>query len=270
MRIINLFIILLGSFLTTAQVGINTAVPNHAAALDVSNKTVNFGGLKIPIINESQINQVATTAASEGTILFVNYPTGNRCLEIYDGLQDVWQKINCLRIVLPASDLFISEYVEGSGNNKAIEIANFTGAAVDLSDYRVNVYANGNTSPTASSSFNLSGNLPDGAVYVVVHLGSDTALTSLGDLVINFTYNGDDAIELVNQNIGNAIDIIGVIGEDPGASWNQLTNSTENQTLRRNSGISGSISTITGFPTLGTEWTSFPLNDFSNLGTHSF
>ena len=32
-----------------------------------------------------------------------------------------------------ATELLISEYIEGSSNNKAIEIANFTGAAVDLS-----------------------------------------------------------------------------------------------------------------------------------------
>ena len=34
-----------------------------------------------------------------------------------------------------ASDLFISEYVEGSSNNKGIEIYNGTGASVDLSSY---------------------------------------------------------------------------------------------------------------------------------------
>lgn len=34
-----------------------------------------------------------------------------------------------------ASDLFISEYVEGSSTNKALEIYNGTGATVDLSQY---------------------------------------------------------------------------------------------------------------------------------------
>ena len=39
----------------------------------------------------------------------------------------------------PPTELFISEYVEGTSNNKAIEIYNPTGAAVDLAagDYRV-------------------------------------------------------------------------------------------------------------------------------------
>lgn len=37
----------------------------------------------------------------------------------------------------PCSDLFISEYVEGSYNNKAIEIYNPTNQPVNLSDYQL-------------------------------------------------------------------------------------------------------------------------------------
>ena len=44
------------------------------------------------------------------------------------------------------SDLFISEYVEGYGNNKAIEIYNPTCYAIDLSEYMVFKYSNGSTS----------------------------------------------------------------------------------------------------------------------------
>ena len=40
------------------------------------------------------------------------------------------------------TDLFISEYLEGWSNNKAIEIFNPTDAAVDLSDYRLERYSN--------------------------------------------------------------------------------------------------------------------------------
>lgn len=42
-----------------------------------------------------------------------------------------------------AKDLIISEYVEGSSNNKAIEIYNGTGETVNLSDYSVELYLNG-------------------------------------------------------------------------------------------------------------------------------
>ena len=44
-----------------------------------------------------------------------------------------------------AEDLFISEYIEGSSNNKAIEIFNGTGREIDLSVYSLKLYANGAT-----------------------------------------------------------------------------------------------------------------------------
>ena len=47
--------------------------------------------------------------------------------------------------ITDCSDLFFSEYVEGYGQNKAIEIYNPTTAPIDLSDYRVERYSNGAT-----------------------------------------------------------------------------------------------------------------------------
>lgn len=42
-----------------------------------------------------------------------------------------------------SGELFISEYVEGSSNNKYIEIYNPAGQTVDLSGYRLDIAANG-------------------------------------------------------------------------------------------------------------------------------
>ncbi|WP_372795278.1 endonuclease, partial [Lutibacter sp.] len=44
------------------------------------------------------------------------------------------------------TELFISEYIEGSSNNKAIEIANITGSAIDLSIYSLKRNTNGGAS----------------------------------------------------------------------------------------------------------------------------
>jgi len=46
-----------------------------------------------------------------------------------------------------SSDLFISEYVEGTSNNKAIEIFNGTGAPVNLTTglYGIRIYFNGSS-----------------------------------------------------------------------------------------------------------------------------
>ncbi|NPA46790.1 MAG: hypothetical protein GXO24_06220, partial [Chlorobi bacterium] len=64
-----------------------------------------------------------------------------------------------------ASELIFSEYVEGSGNNKFLEIYNGTGQDVDLADYEIRQYNNGDSSPTYTLS--LSGTLADGTTYVI-------------------------------------------------------------------------------------------------------
>ena len=66
-----------------------------------------------------------------------------------------------------SSDLFISEYIEGTSNNKALEIFNTTGAAVDLATggYNVQVYFNGST--TSGLSINLTGTVAQGDVFVL-------------------------------------------------------------------------------------------------------
>jgi len=54
----------------------------------------------------------------------------------------------------PAStELFFSEYVAGTGNSKALEIYNGTGAQVNLGTggYAVQIYLNGSTTPQTIS-----------------------------------------------------------------------------------------------------------------------
>jgi hypothetical protein len=53
------------------------------------------------------------------------------------------------------SDLFFSEYIEGTGNNKVLEVYNPTENAIDLSLYVIRRYSNG--SPLPTEELNLSG-----------------------------------------------------------------------------------------------------------------
>ena len=66
-----------------------------------------------------------------------------------------------------ANELFFSEYVEGSSNNKAIEIANVTSSPIDLSAYSIK--RNGNGGATWSAPLNLSGTIAPGDVYVIIN-----------------------------------------------------------------------------------------------------
>ena len=60
------------------------------------------------------------------------------------------------------SDLFISEYVEGPGNNNAIEIYNPTNGTIDLQGYIINRYSNGSSS--GPESWQLGGSISSGDI----------------------------------------------------------------------------------------------------------
>ena len=74
------------------------------------------------------------------------------------------------------ADLFISEYIEGSSNNKAIEIYNGTNAPVNLSTgaYKLLQYNNGALTPNLTLA--LTGTIAPGDVYVVANSGSNAAI----------------------------------------------------------------------------------------------
>lgn len=114
------------------------------------------------------------------------------------------------------TDLIISEYVEGSSNNKYIEIYNGTGATVDLTNYKLRLYANGGT--TTTSDVTLSGTLTNGSVIVYKN---SQAILSVPNAITNaaLNYNGDDAIVLYKISTNSNVDIFGVIGNDPGSAW---------------------------------------------------
>ncbi len=159
------------------------------------------------------------------------------------------------------SDLFISEYIEGSSNNKAIEIYNGTGRDINLTGYSVKLFSNG--SPTVSTNLNLSGILVNGDVYVIYNTSAISSIASVGDITSEVTFfNGDDAIGLYNGS--TLIDLIGVIGVDPGTSWPVGTGATAEFTLVRKSSVlsfSGSF--------VEDEWDVYPQDTVTYLGSHT-
>ena len=114
------------------------------------------------------------------------------------------------------TELFFSEYVEGSGNNKAIEIVNLTDNAIDLSAYSIKKQSNG--AGSWINEFSLSGTINVNDVFVTINYQADDAtLLKEVDLMspeagygapINF--NGNDPVGLFKDGV--LIDIIGVLG----------------------------------------------------------
>ncbi|RLL47144.1 endonuclease/exonuclease/phosphatase [Oceanobacillus piezotolerans] len=158
-----------------------------------------------------------------------------------------------------AEDLIISEYIEGSSFNKAIELYNGTGEQVDLSTYSLELYSNGAKEP--SQSVKLSGKLDDGEVFVLYHKDAVDAIKAVGDLentsVINF--NGDDPVVL--KNAGEVIDSIGQVGV-------RIEN-LKDVTLVRNSDILSGDTVIDDAFAPEAEWTSHPKDTFNYLGSHT-
>ncbi len=167
-----------------------------------------------------------------------------------------------------ATDLFISEYVEGSSNNKYIEIFNGTGLSVDLSNYYLRLYSNGATAPTYS--IQLSGTLNNNET--IVYKNSSASIyggTATTNAAVNF--NGNDAVALYKATTSSNVDIFGCIGEDPGSAWTSGSHSTSDKTLVRKATVTSGITTnpTNGFPSLVSEWDVYLEDDVSHLGSHT-
>ncbi|WP_342528325.1 endonuclease [Chryseomicrobium sp. FSL W7-1435] len=163
------------------------------------------------------------------------------------------------------TDLLISEYIEGSSNNKAIEIFNGTGQSVNLSGYQVAYHQNGSTS--VSGSLNLSGTLAAGDVLVVYNPSSASGIISKGDVASTvIQHNGDDTI-LLKKN-GTTIDSFGQIGVDPGTAWSANGVSTVDKTLVRKSTVTSGDTNATNAFDPSAQWTAYPVDTFTFLGSH--
>ncbi len=171
-----------------------------------------------------------------------------------------------------ASDLFISEYIEGSSNNKALEIFNGTGATVDLSQYEVWRISNGGS--WTEATLKLKGTLADGAVYVIVNSSASQTLKDKADTLTGFaSWNGDDAVGLAKNGV--LIDEVGEEGPDPGSGWDVagVANATKDHTLIRKSTVtSGDTvwSNSAGTNTDDSQWIVKSQDYFDDLGQHNF
>ena len=194
--------------------------------------------------------------------------------------------------ITDCTELFLSEYVEGWSQNKAIEVYNPTSSTIDLSNYRVERYSNGATNSSAGGITILSGMLASGDAFVLTNGETDTASTfgycdpiliSLGDMAepsgsypTPMHMNGNDAMVLSKN--GAIIDVIGRVGEDPASgAWTDDAASgftmgswwtMQHTLIRKSSVLYGDNNGLDLFnPSL--EWDSLPVGTWNNLGSHA-
>ncbi len=171
----------------------------------------------------------------------------------------------------PDCAVIFSEYVEGSSNNKAVEIYNPTAAAIDLDagQYVVQLYQNGAASPTYNIS--LTGMVAAQGTYVLANSTAGATLLGLADQVnANVSHNGDDAIVLRSGGTsGTILDSIGVVGTDPGAEWGSGLTSTADNTLRRKASVKAGDTNTTDAFDPATEWDGYAVDTFDGIGSHT-
>ena len=197
------------------------------------------------------------------------------------------------------SELFFSEYVEGSRNNKTLEVYNPTGTAIDLSNYEIKRYSNG--SPIPTETLTLSGTIQPYSTVVVTNgqtdsvwvsgggywsLPIDDELYDLGDLHCSGDYptpmyfNGNDAMTLETIT-GTVVDIFGKYGDDPGNNgWNDIpptytagdqwwTSWSKDKTLVRKPGVKKGVTENPVLFKVNEEWDSIPKDVFDSLRFHT-
>ncbi|MFO0684365.1 MAG: hypothetical protein U0234_20095 [Sandaracinus sp.] len=164
----------------------------------------------------------------------------------------------------PRGSVYFSEYIEGTSNNKALEVYNGTGADLDMSTCTIREYING--SSTAGAMLALSGTLIAGDVLTICNSNASTIPMSSCDVRAGgvMQFNGNDALELVCGGV--TLDVIGQIGMDPMPEWGAGLTSTQDNTLRRRCSVTSGDPIGTDAFDPASEWDGFPTDTFDGLG----
>ena len=234
----------------------------HAAAwldLGPTNGTLAAGDSAVVT---AAVNGVAATLAAGSytdVVTFVNQSTGVQMprtvvLEVYD---------SCA--------VLISEYVEGTSNNKALEIYNPHSSAIDLAagQYVVQGYQNGTNRP--SYTINLTGTIAAEDAFVLAHSSAGAEILAVANQTSGvLTFNGNDAVVLrMGGTNGTVLDSIGQVGVDPGTEWGTGLTSTADNTLRRKFSVPQGDLTLDDTFDPATEWDGYAKDTLDGLGSHT-
>lgn len=156
-----------------------------------------------------------------------------------------------------ATDLLFSEYIEGSSNNKALEISNATGAAINLSIYSIKKQTNG--AGAWSTGLSLTGTLNNGSKFTIVNSAMASSCypissANLSTAATEMAFNGNDAVGLFKNGV--LIDIIGTFNGG-------TANFAADQTLRRKATVTSPTTTFNKT----TQWDSYASDTCNNLGS---
>lgn len=213
----------------------------------------------------SQEVQTGTEGASEGTsedTTVENVLDGQTTTEVAndvavltnEGASQPAENTGDATVKTAREVVYFSEYIEGSSNNKALEIYNGTDATIDLSEYSIGYYTDGDAEKYKSYSFPEDTTIESKGIWVV---RNDNAGAEQIKIVADFTtserfmgFNGNDVICLFHGN--TLIDTLGVMG---GSNW------AKNKTLVRKENVAVSSPEYNA-----DEWTVYAEDTIKYLG----
>ncbi len=159
-----------------------------------------------------------------------------------------------------ARDLMVTKYLEGTSNNKGIEITNKTGHPVNLSDYRLSIQFPSGSNYYFPAPYELEGIVQNNESFVVLNPDANFSCYTINQAKFvtaapQMTYSGSQYVELRYKS--STVDAIGILGTN-------------------NSSVLGNVSlyrkSTVGQPTTSfsiAEWDVYPSNYCQNLGTLS-
>lgn len=239
---------LVASAITTNSLQLNWTASTDNVGVTVYDVYMN-GALKTSVTSAS----ASITGLSSGT----NYSFYTKAKDAAGNVSANSTTINVTTATASlVTDLYFSEYLEGSSNNKALEIANNTGASVSLSGYVVKKQTNG--AGAWSTGISLTGTLVNGAKYVMVNSSINSACYSVASANYSsagneLTFNGNDAVGLFKN--GTLIDIIGTFNGG-------TANFAIDETLRRKTTVAAPMATFNK----ASDWDVYPTDTCSGIG----
>lgn len=171
----------------------------------------------------------------------------------------------CSHAQASINDLFISEYVEGKGYNKAIELFNGNAHTIDLSDYQLAFYING--SKDANFTVDLSGTLSAFTTFVVANSLASSQILIVSDQTRNgIWFDGDDVVALTYKK--QIIDSVGQVGVGEDKAWGRTPDGDNIGTLRRLPTENIGDMDLNDKVNLSRHWRHHGSNNFDGLGSY--
>lgn len=168
--------------------------------------------------------------------------------------------ITTLASDLYAKDLMISKYLEGTGNNKGLEIINRTGHTVNMNDYRLSIQFLSGSNYYFPAPYELEGTLADNETSVIInaHANFSCYASSQARFVTaapQMMFSGSQYLELKYRSA--TVDALGIPGTNNSSTLANVS------LYRKQSAAQPAASFSLN------EWEAYPVDYCQNMGTLS-